>query len=271
MMKFLIKLNLIQSTQIKYVVFTSLFFLIFVIFQVYFFRTIEPDLQKNLLDFFLYSFGGFRVEDPLLTYYAWLIIILPFTSLLYTLFDRNTAYEIYVLSRISSRLRWLVAKYISVLLLVLFYIIWIVIIHILVGSTVFNHEWRWSNFSLSHFSFLVDLSTNPMIVAWITLAKLFVGIMEMSALLFILSLVFRHKLNFYITFVLVIIAFSFCYKIEILPDYLSILTFPAFIHTAIEANGNWNVIQLSFINHVSLLCVFLVVGCVIVRKLNFSK
>lgn len=271
-MKTIIKLHLINLFNRKLMAYITILFIFLSLIQVYLLQSLNVDhLDVNIWDFLLLSFGGFFTQDPLVRYFGWLGILLPIIILLFKVFEINTSYETFILTRIHSRFMWYISKSVTVATTIMLYHLWLFIINLFIGLIFLKLEVNWSPFAENNLPFIIKLSTSPIKIVLYTIIQIFTGSMLISLLLFNGAIIYRNSINYYALVVIVNIGLSFYYRLEMVPRKFSPFNYGSFLEIAKVANGDWEILWADLCFNMGLTSILLISGYLLIRKFSYSK
>ncbi len=145
-MKQLIRINLSLMVKNKMLLITALVFILISVFQALSLLTYSDRQGIHLGDYYLLSMGGVLINDSYSRQLVWITVIVPVLLYTYHLVGFAGSYDVFILTRLQSRFLWWKSKFISMTVFILFYGIFLNLIHIIVGVFFFPVNRQWGSF-----------------------------------------------------------------------------------------------------------------------------
>lgn len=228
-MKKLIQLNLMLSVDLKTCLLTTMFFTLLSFAHAFNLLSNSTLISVNLWDYLLISMGGVFVHGRFWMLFGWISTIAPMLFYIYYLVGATGDFDIFVLTRIGSRGRWWMAKFLTGICLVVLYSILYLFVHLIIGTIFFSVEPNWSSFSQLNYVQILQLRIQPALLISFVWLLFVTGIMAFSIFAQAITIVFKNSSTVFIILTIMLLVLGEAYFLGFLPRELSPIIYPSFV------------------------------------------
>lgn len=204
-MKALVKINMALSFHFKSIIFITILFILISVAHVT--LLLNQREAVNIWDYLFLSLGGVFIYTQFVLFFGWVSIIFPVLIFVYRIIGNNENFELLVLNRSVSRVKWWTSKFFSIFFISICYSLWYITLHIITGSIFFSTNNNWSIFFEKNFGNIYLLNLKPLsliLLIWLLFTS---GIVALSSLAQLIIIIFKNSnsANLIITIVLLLL------------------------------------------------------------------
>lgn len=270
-MKQLVRINLSLLLKPKAMLLTTLVFILLSVFQALTLFNYSNGISTNIGDYFLLSMGGVLVHDNLSRQLAWIGTVIPILFYIYHLVGFAGSYDIFILTRLKSRLRWWNAKFVSMMILVVLYGIWLSFIHFIVGMGFFPIKQSWGSLIENQLSFVSNLQQSALQINFLALLTFLSGTLSFCSLVQYFAVLFRNSHVYYVGVMIATVLLLGFYSQGLMARFLSPLNYSSLLDLLqTESKGLRSANDFILYNMIIFILCF-VLGLIFIRKSNLIK
>lgn len=174
------------------------------------------------------SLSGVTPNMDIWTIFGWVSSVIPIIFFIYNMSNLTDGYEVTILTRSRTRQLWLTAKFISMIAIAVFYCIFNLIIHIIVGLCFFPTSIKGSSYLNENHSSMETMHLVPGVFLCLTLIMLISGIIVISLITQMVGLTTRNSSSSYAILCIVLFILEVLYFRKIIRRVLSPMAYPSF-------------------------------------------
>ncbi|MHB8061076.1 MAG: hypothetical protein ACYDG2_00370 [Ruminiclostridium sp.] len=268
-MKQLVRINLSLLLKPKAMLLTTLVFILLSVFQALTLINYSNDMSTNIGDYFLLSMGGVLIHDNLSRQLAWIGTVIPILFYIYHLVGFAGSYDVFILTRLQSRLRWWKAKFVSMMILVVLYGVWLSFIHFIVGIGFFPIEQNWGTLIENQLSFIFNLQQSASQINFLALLTFLSGTLAFCSLVQCFALLFRNSHVYYVDVMIASVLLFGFYSQGLIARFLSPLNYSSLLDLLQTENQGLRSTNDFILYNMIIFILCFILGLIFIRKSNF--
>lgn len=209
--------------------------------------------------------GGLEKKVYLLNLFQWMLLI----GILLLLVQFSTSiiggFDTFLLIRSGSKLRWWIAKVISLILINFIFTIILMFITKIISYVALPHINNWSTYTSLYYPNIYASNIDPNKMELIIFCILITGFIALTTLFQTINLVFNNYLNSYIVILILCIMLGVLYMHGIIPRILSPINYPSTLDIVPNIKSYLKNIETNII----LSLIFIVISLIVVTAKDY--
>ncbi|MBX4263006.1 hypothetical protein, partial [Clostridium estertheticum] len=171
--------------------------------------------------------GGIDKIFYLPNLFQWILLI----GILLLLVQSSTSiiggFDTLLLMRAGSKLRWWIAKVVSLLIITFIFTIMLILITKIISNVAFPSLNKWSQYTYLYYPKIFASSISPHKMEFIIFCVLLTGFIAITTLFQTINLIFNKYANSYVVILILCIMLGVLYMQGIIPRVLSPINYPS--------------------------------------------
>jgi hypothetical protein len=209
--------------------------------------------------------GGLDKKFFFLNLVQWMLLIGILLLIVQISTSIIAGFDIYLLTRSGSKLRWWIAKVVSLVLINFMYTIMLMIITKIICCVVFKNSNKWSAYSYLYYHNIYASNIDPNKMQLIVFSILITGFIALTTLFQTIKLIFNNYSKSYIVILIICIMLGILYMGGIIPRILSPINYPSTLDIVPDSQSYLKNIAMNII----LSLINIVIGIMVVTNSDY--
>ncbi|WP_042228297.1 hypothetical protein [Paenibacillus popilliae] len=220
--------------------------------------SIIEQVEVTVADSMLCIFGGLEQTYRSATFTNWLLTLLPIVLLIQTNACPEGIHTL-LINRIGSRVKWWLAKSISMIFVIVFYQLFLFLITALISSFIFQTEAKWTGYTMLYYSGVYEAGIPAQTMMIILLLFFVTGGMTLALLISTLHFVVNYDSKKISIIILTFIVLAVLAINGVVPRYLS----PFLYTSTLDILPTYFTYWMNLSVNIGVLVICLFIGCLL--------